>query len=580
VPFEVAVADLWDKFNSLEVESFHILDKMRICSEIIKATKDDIEKQNAEYEMKAVNIVFSIHHSLESLAAFDKDVVLSKIQEFVNQSDAGSFSYYSQRYNQSTNVFDKWRYAFCCWVIKKDFPSLKQATTCLLQCSEQRLQEKNYLESVFLLEKTYNIARLYNLANTAKSEFDKIIAQAVEVIIATKGTEHARWMIEPAQIIGTTRDSVKPEKASKLLTILHHEASLFHSKEDYHLQQSILEASIALSDFFAITLQERKQLKKTFRTMIGESYVDHAEWGLGHDNAMLAVTSYQHAVEQFQKAGRQDRIDILNEKIRDASEKVMAEMKPIEVKIELPTLQFASTDEYSLVKEIVEYTAHLLPSLSRIRQTTKENLEKYPLSLTVVNIKFNEKNPTSTSTDENSIVESHLMTDLNRQVQLTDHYLASAVQELEKDGKITAGGYTKFVSDAGLLEESTFELVARGIERHYAKDYISSISILIPQIEATLRTLLNSKGVGTLKTKRNIIMDNELGGLLNLPETKELLGENFVVYLKVKYTEQEGNNVRNEMSHGLLHVQKFTLEESLAAIRVILLLAKLSLKTP
>lgn len=131
------------------------------------------------------------------------------------------------------------------------------------------------------------------------------------------------------------------------------------------------------------------------------------------------------------------------------------------------------------------------------------------------------------------------------------------------------------ISDSGLLNESTLNLVRDGIKSHFSKDYVSSLHILVPQIEATLRTLLNAKGIKTIKTKRNVIMDNELGGILNDGKTKALLGENLATYLQVKYTDQRGQNLRNDISHGLLDYRKFTYDESLAAIRILLLLAML-----
>jgi len=70
-------------------------------------------------------------------------------------------------------------------------------------------------------------------------------------------------------------------------------------------------------------------------------------------------------------------------------------------------------------------------------------------------------------------------------------------------------------------------------------------------------------------------MDNELGGLLNDTATRNLLGEDLTTYLKLRFTEQEGMNIRNDVCHGLLGHSAFIYVESLATIRAIMLLAVL-----
>jgi uncharacterized protein DUF4209 len=73
-------------------------------------------------------------------------------------------------------------------------------------------------------------------------------------------------------------------------------------------------------------------------------------------------------------------------------------------------------------------------------------------------------------------------------------------------------------------------------------------------------------------------MDNELGGLLRDAAYGNALLEDLVKYLELRFTEQVGMNLRNNLSHGLLDDTAFTYEESLATIRAFLLLAELSLR--
>jgi hypothetical protein len=61
-------------------------------------------------------------------------------------------------------------------------------------------------------------------------------------------------------------------------------------------------------------------------------------------------------------------------------------------------------------------------------------------------------------------------------------------------------------------------------------------------------------------------------------EAENLLGENFVKYMKVKFIEQNGINLRNKVSHGLLgSINDFDHTTSYSIIHVLIMLAKFSL---
>ena len=49
-----------------------------------------------------------------------------------------------------------------------------------------------------------------------------------------------------------------------------------------------------------------------------------------------------------------------------------------------------------------------------------------------------------------------------------------------------------------------------------------------------------------------------LGNMLTDEKTKGLLGEEFANYLDLKFTDQKGINLRNDVSHGLLDDKHFT----------------------
>lgn len=569
--------ELWQQFETLEADGLSIVKKMAICNQIAKASNDEDEKLHAELENRSLYFVLMMHHQLSHLEQFDKAAILSEIQRFTN-ADSKS-DYYQARHQRTSNVFDKWRYAFCYWILQKEYDFLLQAIGHLFDAHSKKLEQQDYLESVFLLVKIFNLCRFYNILTTSTEIRARIIGRALDVINAVSRTPHARWMIEPSEILALIKNSIPSEQAGILISSLSYEANVFRINKNYHLFRSLIEASIGLCDFLSLTSNEATQLKRTMQLQIAESYVEEGDKRLEEDGAFAAVIFYQDAIIQYRKINEQSKIDELNIRIRSLNSQVLNEMDVIETRLELPKLQFKAETQNDLVQEILQHTSASLPSRRQVEQNVKQALKENPLSLTGRNVTFGGRNPISYDSDELSIIEANVSRELNWRIQIADQYLASAIAELESNNRITSEGYCQFISDSGLLDKSLFNLIAHGIEKHFDRDYVSSIHVLIPQIEATLRSLVIAKGGNTLKTIGDVIMDNELGGLLRNPETRAMLGEDLATYMEIKLVGHDGINLRNEVAHGLLQYEKFVHSESLAAIRIILLLNKLSVNS-
>lgn len=93
-------------------------------------------------------------------------------------------------------------------------------------------------------------------------------------------------------------------------------------------------------------------------------------------------------------------------------------------------------------------------------------------------------------------------------------------------------------------------LFADGIYNGFNNNFISSAHILIPQIENSLKYILENQGVLTSKIYDEIQHDNMLGGILDLHIKRN---DHEIFYeLKDFLLENSSVNFRNELCHGLL----------------------------
>ena len=62
----------------------------------------------------------------------------------------------------------------------------------------------------------------------------------------------------------------------------------------------------------------------------------------------------------------------------------------------------------------------------------------------------------------------------------------------------------------------------------------------------------NNPGTQVRQTASSVETENSLNTLMDLPETKEIFGENLCFEIKTLFCDQFGPNLRNELAHGLL----------------------------
>ena len=109
-----------------------------------------------------------------------------------------------------------------------------------------------------------------------------------------------------------------------------------------------------------------------------------------------------------------------------------------------------------------------------------------------------------------------------------------------------------FLSDRRLL-------LSEGIQAYLDGDRTKAIHVIIPQIEQALRTLLGLLGGSRLRPARNAgtLQVKTLNEILREPAVKACLGENMSLYLLSFLADPKGQNLRNNVCHGLAPDHQF-----------------------
>ncbi len=138
-------------------------------------------------------------------------------------------------------------------------------------------------------------------------------------------------------------------------------------------------------------------------------------------------------------------------------------------------------------------------------------------------------------------------------------FLHLALQAAMEKGILNTDDIMDYVYASSLIKPDNYEIIRIGVNSFLSGDYITSLHLLIPQIEAGCLNLLEQNG-GTR-------MEDGRSGGYNLKLFSKVLREQIFVdsfgereaeYFRVLFTESTGWNLRNKVCHGLMAASEFT----------------------
>jgi hypothetical protein len=135
-----------------------------------------------------------------------------------------------------------------------------------------------------------------------------------------------------------------------------------------------------------------------------------------------------------------------------------------------------------------------------------------------------------------------------------DGFIEPARQQILNDHKPTYGDLLPIVRNNWFIPSGHEGIFLRGLHAGFHGDFVVATHLLTPQIENSLRYVLESHGVdvsilnsdGTQPLKM-------LGGVFGFSELKQLLGEEMCFELRGCLVEKTGYDFRNRIAHGFAH---------------------------
>ncbi|MEO5355871.1 MAG: DUF4209 domain-containing protein [Nitrospirae bacterium YQR-1] len=173
---------------------------------------------------------------------------------------------------------------------------------------------------------------------------------------------------------------------------------------------------------------------------------------------------------------------------------------------------------------------------------------------------------------------------LSNHVQMRAHlFLELAFLYLEKEKNLNDTEFNKYLGSWKFMHQENKSIVEHGVKKHFEKDYISALHILVPQFEGILRRTFHNAGYNVVvpeytKDEGISIKEQTFGAFLMREDIKNVLGEYLSRHFYFVFCDSTGLNLRNNIAHGIIRHELLTSGISCLVLHCFLLLTNLKNK--
>ncbi|MBP9709380.1 MAG: DUF4209 domain-containing protein [Oligoflexales bacterium] len=291
-----------------------------------------------------------------------------------------------------------------------------------------------------------------------------------------------------------------------------------------------------------------------------------AEGASASGDFFLASMHYKDALAMARDAGDSLSIRKCKKGVVEMNKKAEASFNKFSVEQTIPDVEIDKVVKSIVRKNIIESLLivgmhpHLYPKLKEIKTTAKKN---QPVMLALVSL--------FTVSQDGHLVKGGSDAECSwfnkiysiSQGLISGVYLNRIFEQLEKTG-LDEKLLISYLKSSRLFSEESFGIIEIGISRYFAKDYISSLHILVPQFESVFLSLSEKLGIDVIALNRDKEISTQMKLLstdrLDAAEFHAVWGEDLCAQLKFVLFDQMGYNLRHNIAHGLIKTDWCTVE--------------------
>lgn len=402
------------------------------------------------------------------------------------------------------------------------------------------------------------------------------IKQALFVFLAGETSNSTYNPFLPIfRLINEFRRSFSKEDKTKLYSIAYqrflNEIKALNESREYSLH-GIIELGKHLSKHYA-KLQSFSEVDSILSEMI--NCIEASDPSMP---AMRKVALYRDLVPIIRDLGRMEVLDRINKILQDNAPRIKDEMGQSTFQFGIPNDLIENdfrlmTEGFSVTEALSIFALKFVPDDSFINEYANRSkngtdilsMFKYMYFRTDGNLSH-EVDPDS---DDKTAQKNQTYSTI---VQLLGIFLHIIILKGQESGLFGLDNVMNFVARVPVLSEKRVRIIEKGVSAFLENDYITSISILIPQTEYLIRAYYLANGFTVTDNDKTGTTSDALGKILDNDDII-IFDKNISNYLRMILSMKTGWNIRNLYGHGI--EESFSLSHADRVFHIVILMAAL-----
>jgi hypothetical protein len=460
-------------------------------------------------------------------------------------------SYWEKRAKESTHPIFKARYSNLVWDFsekitgKKPHYSIAQIyIDSIIEIAEKDLH-KYSVDVIKKLERALSLALSINDKERINRLIETIISYERKI---GEDDKPGTWGFSYEFLIKNKKVPISDDKKRAILTDLEKRFNRLLKGNNHWATQR---AALLLVDYYSKI--GKKEKVKEIILKYGELIQRQAEKA----SPLVASAWLDQLYHLYLQYGMKDEADKISNKIRELWRKAKDELKEIKVPIEIPKNEVEKYINWltdgDLKTVLQKIAVNYIPKKDEIIKQLQDLSKRAPISFLfthkIIDI---EGRPVATVGPLEEDIDGHIVLQISQNMQISSIFLREALNTLIDKFKLTTEKIIDYLYESPIFDERRKGFLINGIEAYLKGDYVVSLHILIPQIEAIIRNLSEKVGVPILKPSRTGgFFYRTLDELLREKGIIKVLSEDMCLYFRVLLTDPRGWNLRNEVCHGI-----------------------------
>lgn len=451
------------------------------------------------------------------------------------------------------------------WTQKKNYKAAGIAIDAYLAASIKSDADEQLKVEVELVERAMQLASSLGKANDYLSR----TIQFIEELLARPEIKNSRFL--GADLMELLRDK-KIGDAARYAVLCNEIAATAESEKDWNLARRYLEIK---AKWHAMVKDTDAEAATQHR--IAESFISQAQQAIdrenpGHFEAAHYLQSAWTILRNIPGTEVQ-RKEVLKQQliyqakaqdgfIKDEHEFDLTEFYELGVK---------SVEGKSLFEALLSFAfCNPVASVDFLEKTARENLQKFVFKHLFRGVMYDSSGkvvyvqPQSAtfSSDDGALVRSDMLeTARLGQMLFGAGTIRAGVRQILSEHPVRVHDLLRFLQNNPFVPLGREMIFARGLYAGLIGDFLVATHLLIPQLENSVRYVLNDHGVVTVYADQyglqkeydlNTLLYGELG-----KKCEEIFGKDLLFALQGLLVEFPGANLRNTMAHGRLDHDEF-----------------------